>query len=445
MKKQLLPGLFVFILLLAFSPVYAAPPANPTASYTMQDLVTREEQAIQLIRDQKFAEAYALLQPLYPQFSDSDTLNFLLGQCAANLQKNKEAIAYYEKISPQNPAYLRVRLELGRAYAVAGETKLAKKEFNAVLAATPPPVVAENIRTFLALLDAHKLVNIRTTFGYIHDSNVNAGPDDIITHGNWTIDMRGKSDSGASLELNLDVINPYAANQSWQNNLSYRNTSYFSLHSSSWQEISLKTGPVFRNKAGAFAWPLTAQTTYIGEREYNRAYGISPQWQIQTNQNRQLLLSASLLKQEYPTNPERSGSSWSLDIADRSFLKPGKSGDYIEIGAGYAKNITGAAVYNNEIWSGHLSYYRQFNRNCWALLQNSYAKTSYQGVDTYALWVLNSTDSRQNKLNGWKATFGLTKNPWNYALSYTLNRVNSNIDIYAYDRALVQLQATKMF
>lgn len=445
MKKALYCCLLFTFILLMLPPVAAASPAESVKAYTKQELVSREAKAIELIREQKFAEAYSLLLPLYPQFSDSDTLNFLLGQCAASLQKNKEAIGYYKKITPQNPAYPRVRLELGRAYAMAGETGLAKKEFNAVLASAPPPVVAENIRTFLALLDAQKRVNLRTTFGYLYDSNVNAGPDDIITHGNWTVDMRGKSDSGTSMEVSLDVIDPYDNGHGWQNNFSYRNTSYFKLHSSSWQEISLQSGPVLRSKRGAFSLPLSVQTLYIGEQEYNSSFGISPQWQIQTGPNRQLLIAGSLLKQEYPTNSDRNGSSWSLDLAERILLSPGKSADYVEMGTGYAKNITGAAVYNNEVWSGHLSYYRQFNRNFWGYLQNSYTKTNYQGTDTYALWVLNSTDSRENNLNGWKVMFGLTKNPWSYSLSYTLNRVGSNIDIYAYNRNLVQLQATRIF
>lgn len=445
MKKRLFSCLLVLISLLSFTPVIAAPVVQPLTAYSEQDLIDREKQAIELMREQKFTEAYTLLQAVYPQFTDSAGLNFLLGQCAASLGKTKEAIAYYKKVPPQDPAYLRARLELGQAYAVLSETRLARQEFNAVLASSPPPVVADNIRNFLTLLDAQKRVNLRATFGYVYDSNVNAGPDDIITHGGWTIDSRGKSDSGTSMSLSLDMINPITADRSWQNNLSYSNTSYFSQHSSSWQVLSFKSGPVFRSKASAFSLPLTAQSTYIGEEEYNRTYGIAPQWQFQLSSRQQLLLSTSLLKQDYPTNIDRSGSSWSVDMSDRIFLQPGQTGNYLEIGAGYAKNTSEAAAYSNEVWSGHLGYYHQFNKNAWALLQNSYTKTNYQGTDTYALWVLGSTDARKNNLNGWQAIVGLTQGPWNYSLSYTLNHVNSNIDIYAYDRTLVQLQASRNF
>lgn len=437
--------LTALIFLLPLATAAAAPPASPVITYTEQELIDREKQAIELMRAQKFPEAYALLQPLYQQFADSAGLNLLLGQCAAGLGKTREAIDYYKKVPPQDPAYLRVRLELGQAYAAMGETRLARQEFNAVLAASPPPVVADNIRSLLILLDAQKQVNLRATFGYVYDSNVNAGPDDIITHGGWTIDNRGKADSGTTVSLSLDMLNAAPANRNWQNNLSYSNTSYFSQHSSSWQIFSLKSGPVFRNKAGAFALPLTAQTTYIGEEEYNRTYGIAPQWQSQLSSRQQLLLSASLLRQDYPGNMDRSGSSWSLDAADRIFLQPGQTGSYLELGAGYAKNNSAAAAYSSEVWSGHLSYYRQFSHNAWLLLQNSYANTNYRGTDTYARWVLGSTDVRKNNLNGWQAICGLTQGPWNYSLSYTLNHVNSNIDIYAYDRTLVQLQASRNF
>lgn len=435
----------IITLFLAYSPVAGASPASSASFYTKQELVSKENQAIELIKGEKFAEAYSLLQPLSLQFSDSDTLNFLLGQCAANLQNFEEAIGYYKKISPKNPAYARIRLELGRAYAMIGENDAARAEFNAVLATTPPPVVAENIQKFLTLLDTQKRVNLRTTFGYVHDSNANAGPNDIITHGNWTVDAHKQSDSGTYLELNLDLTNPYRDGKSWQNDFSYSNTSYFRLHNLSWQELTFSSGPILRNKVGALSLPLTAQTTYIGGVEYNRSYGLAPQWQIKLKQNQQLLLSASILKQDYPTNLDRSGSSWSLGIADRIFLRPEKAADYIEAGADYTKNITGAAVYNNEIWSEHLTYYHQFTPSLWGLLETSHAQTYYQGIDTYSLWILQSTASRQNTLNGWRAVLGLTAGPWNYSLSYTKNQVGSNIDIYSYNRTLIQLQASRNF
>lgn len=300
-------------------PVIAAPATtSPSPVYSQEELVARENQAMVLIRNRQFTEASTLLLPLASQYPASDTLNYLLAQCASQLQNNREAIAYYKKISPQNEAYPLVRTELARTYALLGETSLAKKEFNEVLASNPPPALAASVQKFLAILEAQKSVNVRTAFGYVYDSNVNSGPDDIITHGTWTLDQKKHSDSGTHWELGLDFIQqPNSKGQGWQTSLSYENTSYFTQHNYSWQSLYLSSGPMFQQTSSVLFLPLTLQNIYIGGQEYNRSYGLSPQWQLQLKANQLLLVNAALLKQEYPSSSDRNGHSFRLEIADR--------------------------------------------------------------------------------------------------------------------------------
>jgi len=444
-KKVCIGVCAVLLNLVGMSSIEATTSVSSQTSYTKQELSSMSDQAVHLMESNHFQEAYEILIPLDSNSSDDYNIQFLLGQCLVNLHKPEQAIRYYQKILQKNPNLPRVRLELGKAYAMMGQTAQARKEFNTVLASSPPPVVAGNIRKFIALLDAQKHVNIRADMGLVYDSNVNTGPDDLIVHGYWTIDMRKQADFATSTSISVDVLNPYSSIETWQSNLGYRNNDYFTLHSYSWQDITLNTGPVIYNSTHTFGLPITFKTTYISEQEYNKAYGVSPQWQIKVKDNQQLLFSASLLSQEYLSNSERNGTSYSVSLADRFLLNPKKQGDYIEIGIGSARDLAQQDVFSNQVLSGRMSYYHRFNKSFWTMVQNSYSQADYQGMDTYSAWVLGSTKSRRDQQDSWQVMCGTTVGKWNYTLSYSLSDNVSNIDIYSYTRNLVNIQATSNF
>ena len=66
------------------------------------------------------------------------------------------AIAVFHEMLVADPRLVRVRLELGRAFFLKGEDRLARRHFEHVLAGGVPPPVATNVRRFLAEIRARR-------------------------------------------------------------------------------------------------------------------------------------------------------------------------------------------------------------------------------------------------------------------------------------------------
>ena len=96
-----------------------------------------------------------------------------------------EAIAVFHNMLVVNPALVRVRLELARAFFLKGEDTLARQHFEQVLAGDPPAVVMLNVNRFLAEIRARKRWSVRVGMALAPDSNIGAASDEriILIHG----------------------------------------------------------------------------------------------------------------------------------------------------------------------------------------------------------------------------------------------------------------------
>ncbi len=84
------------------------------------------------------------------------------------------AIAAFRKMLVANPALVRVRLELARAFFLKGEDTLARRHFERVLAGKPPAAVALNVSRFLSQIRARKRWSVRVGAAVAPDSNLSA-------------------------------------------------------------------------------------------------------------------------------------------------------------------------------------------------------------------------------------------------------------------------------
>ena len=85
-----------------------------------------------------------------------------------------EAIAAFRAILVDHPELVRVRLELAHAFFLKEEDSLARRHFEQVLAGTPPPAVAANIRRFLDIMRARRRWEAHFGLAAAPDSNLNA-------------------------------------------------------------------------------------------------------------------------------------------------------------------------------------------------------------------------------------------------------------------------------
>lgn len=107
-------------------------------------------------------------------------LDLWCGVAAVDLGRAAEGTLAIERYVLRNPGDARARLELARAYFHAGDDVAARREFEAALAAGPPPVVRASIDRYLDALKARELAYLPSVRGWIeagggYDNNVNAG------------------------------------------------------------------------------------------------------------------------------------------------------------------------------------------------------------------------------------------------------------------------------
>lgn len=164
--------LFIFVCSVCISTLSVAQTLNQTIVQAKQYENTRN-----------YAAMYQLLLPLEGEFGGNPEFDFYLGLAALENKKPSEAIFALERAIAIQPDFTRARAELGRAYFMLGENENAKAEFETVKADNRTPAgVINTLDNFLAAIDsrfdsAGKRLEffIDTTLG--SDSNINAGTD----------------------------------------------------------------------------------------------------------------------------------------------------------------------------------------------------------------------------------------------------------------------------
>ena len=137
-----------------------------------------------------FDEALAILRPLVGGRTVHADALFLFGLAtlgasqAPGIDGEKrealldEAIAAFHSMLVTRPDLIRVRLELGRAFLLKGEDRLARRHFEQVLAGKPPAPVALNVSRFLSIMRARKRWSLRVGMALAPDSNIGAASDE---------------------------------------------------------------------------------------------------------------------------------------------------------------------------------------------------------------------------------------------------------------------------
>jgi tetratricopeptide (TPR) repeat protein len=141
-------------------------------------------EAKDLFAEQKYQEAYTLLESLWQQNMADEQINYYLGRSAFELHEYDSALSAFERVLIVDEGHMRTRLELGRVYLALGRDDDAKKEFARVLASNPPENVQKNVQAILdGIKEKHSSLAtffLSASLGY--DTNINNVPTiDIMT------------------------------------------------------------------------------------------------------------------------------------------------------------------------------------------------------------------------------------------------------------------------
>jgi hypothetical protein len=142
------------------------------------------EELRRLIEQRRAEEAYQLGRK-GPERMGDPAFDLPFGIAAIHAGRAAEGVLALERVLLAQPGHEGARVELARGYYLLGEDARAREEFEAALAAGPPPEVARVIREYLAAIRAREAKYRPTAMAWIeagggYDSNPRAGVDDPV-------------------------------------------------------------------------------------------------------------------------------------------------------------------------------------------------------------------------------------------------------------------------
>ena len=160
-----------------------------TQTISVKDI---NKQLAQLIDQQQFQQAKELAEQHLDAFEGDSQFDFFYGFSAAQSGAHHEALFVFERLSDQFPQVPRYRLELARSYYFLGQLDASEAEFRQVLAQNPPNKVRATIDKFLRRIEEQRQAltpswSALASYGGGYDSNINSSTDideiDLILEG----------------------------------------------------------------------------------------------------------------------------------------------------------------------------------------------------------------------------------------------------------------------
>jgi Protein of unknown function (DUF2860) len=389
---------------------------------------------------------------------------FLEGMSFREAGDYEASIAAFLGVLSSEPTLGRVRAELAVSYYRALNFAAAHAEAEKVLAdPKTPDGVKLNVQYFLDEMDKQSKPHVFTpyvTFGFGHDTNINAGPSSgTINLGGGQI---GQLASGASPisnnfnMLNLGLAHRYlsptpikafgrSAAYVWQSNLSYYRNDYFSSGDFDLDVFSLSTGPL---AVVAERWRMGVDFTYdyveLGHDKLVNIYGVAPTVTWNVSKYTDITLGAKFQKREYDDDVAagRDSDYQSVNLDAGSTFFDSKLS--LQIGAGLFNETAETNRFSND------GYKLSAGAN-WRIAPNDslYIKDVYKSSQFDGNEVLfnESRDENENR-----ATIGFNHKfvekyvkDWTMDASITYTENDSNVTVYEYKRTLFALNFGKYF
>lgn len=238
-------------------------------------------------------------------------------------RKYREAAVELRRILDEQPGAARVRLELARVQALAGNLSAARKEIRAARAAGLPPEVERTVSFYAAALRARKPFGGSFEMALAPDSNVNrATRSDTLgtVIGNFTLsdDARARSGLGLSLRAQSYVRMPMGK----ANLLARVDTSALFYRASQFNDliVGIQAGPEV--PSGADRITLTAGPTWrwYGTDPYSASLGGEASILHPLGKRGQGRLSYGLTRTANRRNPLQTATIHSFGVSlDRAF------------------------------------------------------------------------------------------------------------------------------
>ncbi len=417
-----------------------------SCAYTDGFLDARTERGALAKRDGSLARAHDTLKRLLRSDPANASINFAYGLTCLSLEDYPRAGLAFERVLDIDPGNSRARLELAHTHMAAGRVALAGGELREALDENPPEGVRRNIEAQLAMIEAAKRrwrFTARLDAGYVHDDNVNVGPDsDVInieplTLGSQTFTAlslaegsRPMKDDGlfgyVGLAGEYDAGEPGGwgamAEASWYQNWLDDARDHESMF------LQGTLGMQRRGPVSLLRLPLAAAHIASGHDSLVNLYGAAPSLLYAPGNGKLSWLTAATLEyRDYVDLDARDGAYVLFGETMRRFL--GNAGHNIQAGVALFYNFADADVYAH---SGAMVKLGGDLVLPWETLLYSRARYTWS---SYRERELLASEKRSD--GQFQCVVGLNKTlagKWGLNLNYQYTDNNSSFGLYEYER-----------
>ncbi len=396
-----------------------------------------------LTSQQDFRAAYDLAAGLVPELAGEPDFDFHFALAALGIGRAGEAALALERVLMSQPSNERARLELGRAYLALGEYGNAKRSFERVLAANPPPNVRTRVENLLVFIEK-QLTRGRwrpsawgsASAGY--DSNVNAATDVASVSvpalgGNVALNPSSREIEDGFTELAAGGELKYQVNQQafGFGAMSVRDRNNFDTDAFDTVVASAQFGWDQMRQDDRWRIPVSVDGLWLDGERYRESAGLGLEW----NREREGRSAPGVFVQggviSYPTQAQRDARYWTAGAGLTKRFAARLLGLNVYYGDETAEDS--AAAYNGRRYGGaRVIGQWSVTQRMTAVAQIGAQESEYDAADPVFAKVRRESMTHGAIGLAWRSSGRLT---WRLDGSFIAN--DSNLELYEYSRSVI--------
>ena len=262
-----------------------------------------------LIRAGRLEHARAFLEQAQPTDDDEWVERlFLLGRIEMQFGMPQRAAERFEAILARRPELTRVRLELARAYFLAGHDDKAKYHFTSSLADELPSSVEAAVESFLRGIDARKRWSVSLSASMLPETRRSDREEVLIGGVPFRLDEDARASSGLGALLSTGVSFSPAITDSVRGVLAASAAAKL-YERSDWNDLSTSGdfGLARLYDAGSVSGGLRLGRRWVGGDGYHRTLGPWAQARLRVSNSTRLGVALSAGYRTHDTRRDRDG------------------------------------------------------------------------------------------------------------------------------------------